>query len=183
MLGSIGWGSYKVLTKQTIIPKNSMPESPTKVQPPFRLSELGVGFFPKENITPVYRVANTTTTDGVIFKTVFLSTGQLIEKEKALSPGKNISLCGVTNTRSGILQVRVYRSKEDLIHAENGDLPFNKVTLSEIKPENGFLSLGDSIYHIPSGIETGQGPCIDDAVFYSQQWKLLHDSLFTLQSL
>lgn len=180
----IGWGTYRTLIKKTTIPPGSTSAGSAKTQQSlFRLPELGAGFFPKASITPVYRIADTTTTSGVTFKTIFVSTDQLIEKEKSLSPGKSTSLCGAADTENGILQMRAYRSKEDLLRVEDGNLPFNKITLPDIKPENGFIDIGDTTYHIPSGIEAGQGPCIDDASFYSQQWKLLHDSLLTLQPL
>ncbi|HET9411977.1 MAG TPA: hypothetical protein VFO38_03955 [Candidatus Saccharimonadales bacterium] len=164
---------------QTVPGTNSPAASQGKI---FKMPELGVEFYLKGNIIPLYAIVNP---NGVGGTTVSLSTQQVVEKGLATTKtGKNECLFDKTNLNSSfvLLHFNVYATKADAAMAKSGPgdhpLPTDQLTA-----ENGFITVGDKIYYVPQGITGGNSNCLpDDSSFLSQQWNLLRESLMSLRA-
>ncbi len=118
------------------------------------------------------------------YKLVEFSTQQLVDRgAQSSSNGTNPCEFKPTNdpTYFGhqIISLRRYDSQSDLLKVEQGSN--SHLTTSDIKPENGYITLGTKLFYIPQSAERGSGNCIADGSFESQQRTLLRESLMTLR--
>jgi hypothetical protein len=151
--------------------KNNTPTSTTTTNSPqpnyAEINELGVKFEKKDNIDPMYSIEQQNW-NGTAYTLIALSTKQVSDSAPDCSFVRSDKSPGFT-----LISVFVYNSKDDVTRIEPG------VTPEKITSANGYLPVGDKIYHIAQGIQEGQGIC-SDSNLETQQRVALRGSLMTL---
>jgi hypothetical protein len=170
LVGVVVWKVMDVNSNQ----KNSVPVSTTTTSSPqpnyAEINELGVKFEKKDNINPLYSVEQQDW-NGTAYNLIALSTEQISDSAPACSFVHNDKSPGFT-----LISVFAYNSKDDVIKVEPG------VTPEKVTSANGYLPVGNKIYHIPQGIQEGQGTCSDGSLETQQRAALRH-SLMTLTAI
>ncbi|HKX72799.1 MAG TPA: prepilin-type N-terminal cleavage/methylation domain-containing protein [Candidatus Saccharimonadales bacterium] len=178
-----GWYVWQAQNKgETPPPTNN--GSQTVNQNVSKMPELGVEFDKKSGITPLYKMTDYSF-GGVNHKLIRLSTQQLVDKG---ATGGDQNVCGFDpSTPWGdadhpIVTVSVYSSQADLLAVEKNRN--SNITAAEIKPENGYITVGSKIFAVPlpGTVQSGSGGCISDTAFENAQRSALQSSLLTLRA-
>lgn len=136
----------------------------------FKIPELGVEFEIKDRVSPLYSVAHKDW-GGTPYTSITFSTQQVADKDPDCSFSQDSE-----SRNFALLSVFVYDSTNDLAKIEPG------ITSNNIAPADGYVVINGRIYHIPKGIQEGQGICTDGDL-ESQQRTSLRSSLMTLKAI
>lgn len=134
----------------------------------FKIHELGVEFDVKDGVGPLYSVATQEWQD-TSYRSVVMSTQEVVAQ------GSQCSFPGNSGVGFTLMKIFIYDSIEDVLKVEND------VTPDEVTTTNGYITVDRKIYHIPQGVQSGQGVCMDGE-FESQQRTSLRNSLMTLKA-
>ncbi|HET9411772.1 MAG TPA: hypothetical protein VFO38_02920 [Candidatus Saccharimonadales bacterium] len=178
-----GWYIWQAQTTKNETTNN--PQDTTNSKSIYKIPEFGVEFDIKDGIIPIHKVIEYMDEDGKTYPAINMSTQQLVEKGADVFSGQQ-NLCSFVaadgvHVLLSLITVRVFASQEELLAVEPKS--FGPVIASDIKPTNGFITIGDKLFHAPQQPAIRGGSCLsgDNAAFETRQREALQQSLLTLR--